>query len=129
MSAPTTEEKKLYHVMGKLKASNTHRAILHDQINASIDLIEAMIIADPSAALKTLLLKTLQTYNRSKVVAKYKLGKIDFNCEFLIQATDDWMVSVVRGGTKVRVSMSPKRAASCLADLERRGATAIVLYE
>ena len=129
MSAPTGEEKKLYHVMGKLKASNTHRAMLHEQINASIDLIEAMIIADPSAALKTLLLKTLETHHRDKTVAKYKIDGMEYTSESKIQATDDWMVTTVRGGSKVRVSMTPKKAAALRAELERRGASAIVLYE
>ena len=130
MSTATAEEKKLYHVMGKLKASNTHRAMLHEQINASIDLIEAMIIATPeSDALKTLLLKTLETHRRDKTVAKYKIDGLEYTSESSIRATDDWMVSVVRGGSKVRVSITPKKAAALRAELERMGATTIVLYE
>lgn len=120
----------MYHVMGKLKASNTHRAMLHEQINASIDLIEAMIIATPeSDALKTLLLKTLETHRRDKTVAKYKIDGLEYTSESSIRATDDWMVSVVRGGSKVRVSITPKKAAALRAELERMGATTIVLYE
>ena len=125
----SADEKKLYHVMGKLKASNIHREMLHAQINASIDLIEAMIVADPSEALKTLLLKTLETHRRTKTVAVYLIDKIEHNVESHIQANDDWRVTVVRGGTKVRVSIAPAKVATLREEIERKGGTAIRIYE
>ena len=125
---PTPTERKMYKIMGELKKSNDHRAILHKHINQSLDAIEALILANPTVeTFKSLYLQTLSIHCREKTVLTYQSPKQVYNeetqdYEFTLNRTGDkvweshefskfigpaeWRVSIVRKGTKVRVHLT-----------------------
>ena len=110
---------EVYKMMGEIKGQNIIIKTLHEQINASLDLLEASIIENPfNATMKRLYLSTLALHRRDKMVVAYeeeetivrksgtqkvwtrKSGYYDINDE------GDWMVSIVRGGKAVRVVLT-----------------------
>ena len=124
-TVPTvSNEAKMYKIMGELKRSNSHRAILHAEANAAIDEIEASIIANPTVeVLKTLLLRTMAIHGRDKTVCSYEymVKQIKSTKEGGEELVDVWVtggsqkmdidehdfqVSIVKGGTKVRVHLT-----------------------
>jgi len=93
-------------VMANLRFKGECLTALHEQVNKSIDALEALIIAEPdNTALKTFLLQTMEIHKRHKVVASYKTpkeekskdGKIMYESESYakyIKNDGEWTVSV-----------------------------------
>jgi hypothetical protein len=64
-------EKACMRVMSNLRFKGECLADLHNKINKSLELIEAMIVKNPSDDNKMLLLQTLELYERGKCVATW----------------------------------------------------------
>jgi hypothetical protein len=150
-AVPTvSNEAKMYKIMGDLKLSNQHREMLHKNISVAIDAIEASILANPTVEeFKTLLLRTLAIHGRDKTVCSYEFkvvvyeeikegvkGLVDkWKAGFYQEDIDehDWRVSIVKGGTKVRVHMTETAMARVKAEWAERakhgGHRKIVFYE
>jgi len=103
-------------------------------IAKTIESVEAAILKDPSETFKHLLLQVYSNHGRGKCVATIqkatdtmtKDGLLiweNISVERLIKDNEDWIVSVVKGGTSVRVHLSPKAAADVEAELDDRVAT------
>jgi hypothetical protein len=105
-------------VMGKLKKSNNIIKALHERITESVDALEARIVAEPeNLTLRSILLEALSIHCRYKCVAKYSYRKLgDDKAKWTAtginkKITNDegnWMVTIVRNGTGVRVCMTDK---------------------
>jgi vacuolar-type H+-ATPase subunit E/Vma4 len=123
-------------VMGKLKSANHHLTVLHDKVNRSLDMLEARILADPiNEVYKSMLIEYLDLYSRSKCVATVYVERKDAdgniarhkvsdevlmdkaNISKPIQPNGEWIVSVVKGGTEVRVHLSDTAKAKLTAQL------------
>jgi len=140
-AVPTvSNESKMYSVMADLKLSNQHRQMLHKHINAAIDEIEVSILANPTVeAFKTLLLRTLKIHGRDKAVCSFERKGFEHkeNKEGRRVMTEvwipmshkididehDWRVSIVKGGTKVRVHLTEEamtKQKEYWADIEKK---------
>jgi hypothetical protein len=64
-------EKACRAVMGNLRFKGECLQALHEKVNKSLELIEAIILKCPNDDNKTLLLQTLELYKRKKCVATY----------------------------------------------------------
>ena len=75
MSVPifhgASNEKACRAVMGNLRFKGECLQALHEKVNKSLELIEALIVKCPTDDNKTLLLQTMELYNRKKCVATY----------------------------------------------------------
>lgn len=101
--------------------------------SSMIDMLENKVIENPTNELKELLLSTYELYNRKKTVANYNLndstgfpiiedksGKPkSYSLEKIINPKE-FQVSIVRGGTKIRVHLKndididfPENAFNC----------------
>ena len=67
-----SNEKACMNVMSNLRFKGECLTTLHERINKTIDLIEALIVKNPTDDNKMLLLETLTLHNRRKCVAEYK---------------------------------------------------------
>ena len=115
--------------MGNLKFKGECLVELHARINKSLELIETMIVKNPTEENKMLLLETMEIYNRKKCVATWKEpfslhddegndiiqldkdGKIIYEKQSLDKRinTTDWQVSITNKKT-VRVHLKDKYA-------------------
>ena len=68
-------EKACMRVMSNLKFKGECLVELHNKINKSLELIEAMIVNKPTDENKMLLLQTLELYERGKCVATWSEPK------------------------------------------------------
>ena len=100
-----------------------------EAIAKTIQTVEAAILKDPSDILKTLLLQVLENHGRDKCVATYQQitdtktreGVAIWetkSIDRLIENNGEWVVSVVRGGTGIRVHRSAAESALLKADLD-----------
>jgi len=116
-------------VMGNLKFKGECLEVLHARINKSLELIETMIVNNPTEENKMLLLETMEIYNRKKCVATWKEpftlydderndiiqldkdGKIIYEKKSLDKHINahDWQVSITNKKT-VRVHLKDKYA-------------------
>ena len=108
-------EKTTIAVLSKYKGANINLDTLHKRINKNLELLESKILADSSNEdMKTLLLETMEIYCRDKCVAKvkfweYQEGGVKIEHEesiYMPVNVEDWTVSIVKGGEKVRVHLT-----------------------
>lgn len=131
-------EKTTIAVLGKYKGANINLDTLHKQINKSLELIEEKILASPEdESLKTLLLQMMEIHQRDKCVAnvqgwEYVEGHRSLKTQTIhkdIKNNADWAVSIVKGGTKVRVHLTKEARAAVQKALEDSGEwTEITVY-
>jgi len=133
--AMTSQE--VYRMMGMLRERNEWLREQQRRNSEMMDVMEKLILANPSDATKTAYLEMQQINNRSKCVAQVTGISCDemhgshlallvrlSNANFMIEdgntkcvrihdkiTTADWTVSIVRAGTKVRTEMSDERRA------------------
>ena len=110
-------EKACIAVMSKLRFKGECLDALHEQVNKSLEALEALIVAEPdNKALKTLLLQTMEIHKRHKTVASYKTptdqktkdGKTVYETNQYakyIKNDAEWTVSVTKsGGVRIHLT-------------------------
>jgi len=103
--------------MGKLKSANKIIEKLHEDISRTIGYLEECVIEQPdNDALKFALLGVMRAHNRGKNIGGYEMRQIGSDNKWsqepiharITPGDGDWEVSIVRGGTKVRIHASDK---------------------
>ena len=124
-------EKTTIGVLSKLK--NAYEIIRRkdEQINLAIHLVEKMVVKMDDESSRSLLLDTLSAYSRAKQVVSYEIIKTEYNDDTAeyepvldnkgqpvwekdgvvlnIRNDKDWVVSLIKDNTAVRVHLSEDR--------------------
>jgi 3-deoxy-D-arabino-heptulosonate 7-phosphate (DAHP) synthase class II len=110
-----SNEKACMRVMSNLKFKSECLAELHNKVNKSLELIEAMIVKNPTDENKMLLLQTLELYERDKCVAQYEEAVIkqDEDCYDIFDADGNPVYVKDKKGNIRYVTVKIERYINC----------------